>query len=100
MRSLIDASITNQEYEENNNVTLKCLRHSDLNSVIFSYLKINSIRSNVDDLDKILDGNIDTLCIAETNLDESFPNNHYVYQYNQSIYTGYNRQQSWLDRIC
>ena len=36
MRSLIDAPITNQEeYEENINVTLKRLRHSDLNNFIF-----------------------------------------------------------------
>ena len=30
MKSLTDASNTNQEYEENINVTLKRLRHSDL----------------------------------------------------------------------
>ena len=38
MGPLIDASTTNQEYEENINVTFKRLRHSDLNNVIFSYL--------------------------------------------------------------
>ena len=48
------------------NVTLKRLRHSHLNNVIFSY------------------GNIDILCIAKTKLDERFPNNQFVYQYNQS----------------
>ena len=31
--------------------------------------------NNVGNLDKIVDGNIDILCIAETKLDESFPNN-------------------------
>ena len=38
----------------------------------------------------MIDGNIDIdiLCIAETKLDESFPNNQFLYQYNQSIYTG------------
>ena len=35
MGAFIDASITNQEYEENINVTLKCLQHSSLNNVIF-----------------------------------------------------------------
>ena len=59
MRSVLDASITNQEYEENINVTLKRSRHSDPNNVIFSYLNINSIRNRVGDLDKIVDGNID-----------------------------------------
>ena len=96
MRPLIDAAITYQEYEENINVTLKRLRHSDLNNVIFSYLNINSIRNKVGDLDKIVDENIDILCIVETKLDQSFPNN----QYNQSIYTAYYRQQRWLDSIC
>ena len=36
----------------------------------------------------MVDGNIDILCIAETKLDESFPKNRFVYQYNQFIYTG------------
>ena len=63
MGPLVDASITNQEYVGNINVTLKCLRHSDLNNVIFSYLNIK-----VGDLDKIVDGYIDILCIAETKL--------------------------------
>ena len=89
MRPLIDGSITNQEYEENITVTLKRLRHSDLNNVILSYLNISSIRNRVGDLDRIVDGNIDTLRIAETKSDESFPNNQFVYQYNQTIYTGY-----------
>ena len=88
MRPLIDGSITNQEYRENITVTLKRLRHSDLNNVIFSDLNINSIRHRVGDLDKIVDGNIDILCIAETKLDESFSKNCFVYQYNQFIYTG------------
>ena len=95
MGPLVDASITNQEYEGNINVTLKRLRHSDLNNVIFSYLNIK-----VGDLDKIADGNIDILCIADTKLDESFRNNQFAYQYNQSIYIGYYRQQRWLDDIC
>ena len=89
MRPLIDGSITNQEYRENITVTLKRLRHSDLNNVIFSDLNINSIRHRVGDLDKIVDGNIDILCIAETKSVESFPNNQFVYRYNQTIYTEY-----------
>ena len=30
------------------------------------------------DLDKVVDGNIDISCIAETKLDKSFPNNWFV----------------------
>ena len=58
-----------QEYEEDINVTLKRLRHFHLNNVIFSYLKINSIRNRFGELDKIIDGNIDIFCIAGTKLD-------------------------------
>ena len=56
----------------------KRLRHSHLNNVIFSYLNINSIRNKLCDLDKVADGNIDILRIAETKLRESFPNNQFV----------------------
>ena len=100
MRSVLDASITNQGYEENINVTLKRLRHSDLNNVIFSYLNINSIKNRVGDLDKIQDENIDILCIAEAKSDESFPSYQFIYQYNHTIYTGYYRQQPLLNGIC
>ena len=74
MGPLVDASTTSQEYEENINVTLKRLRHSDFNNVIFSYLNINSIKNKFGDLDKIVDGNIDILYTAEAKLNESFPN--------------------------
>ena len=79
MGYLIDASTTGQEYKENISVTLKRLQHSHLNMDIFSYLNINSIRNKSGDLDKMVDGNIDILCIAETKLDESFPNNRFLY---------------------
>ena len=69
MGPLIDARTTSQEYEENINVTLKRLQHSHLNRVIFSYLNINSIRNKFGDLDKMVDENIDILCIAKTKLD-------------------------------
>ena len=67
-----------KEYEENINVTLKRLRHSHLSKVIFSHLKINSIRNKFGDLDRIAGENIDILWIAKTKLRESFPNNQFV----------------------
>ena len=80
--SFIVASTTSSEYEENINVTLKRLQHSQLNNVIFLYLNINSIRSlgKIDtiDLEKITDGNIDILWIAEMKLRESFSNKQFV----------------------
>ena len=73
----IDASTTSPEHEENI-VTLKRLRHSHVHNVIFLYLSINSIRNNFGDLVKIVDRNFDILCIAETKLGESFPNNQFI----------------------
>ena len=87
MGPLNDASTTSQKYKENINVTLKRLQHFHLNKVIFSYLNINSIRNKSGALDNMVDENIDVSCIAEMKLDEYFPNNRFVYQYNQSIYT-------------
>ena len=87
MGLLIDVSITSQKHEKNMNVTLKRLRHFHLNNVIFLYLNINSSRNKFGKvLDKVVDGNIYILCIAEMKLDESFPNNQLLYQYNQSKY--------------
>ena len=60
----IYGSTTSQEYEENIKVTLKRLRHSHLNYVIYFYLNINSIRNKFGDLAKTVDGNADILCIA------------------------------------
>ena len=88
MGPLIYASTTSQEYKENVNVALKRLKHSHLNKFIFFYLNIISTRNKFGDLNKMVDGNIDILCIAETKLDESFSKNRFVYQYNQFIYTG------------
>ena len=95
MGPLIYASTTSQEYEENINVALKRLQHSHLNKFIFSYLNIISIRNRFGDLDKMVDGNIDILCIAETKLDESFPKNGlYIGIISLSIL------DRWLDNIC
>ena len=75
MGVLIDAFTTSQEYKENINVTFKRLQHCFLNKVIFPCLSSNSIRNKFGDLNKMVDEYIDILSIAETKLDESFPNN-------------------------
>ena len=88
MGPLIYASTTSQEYKENMNIALIRLQHSHLNKFIFSYLNIISIKNKFGDLDKMVDGNINLLCIAETKLDESSPKNRFICHYNQFIYTG------------
>ena len=52
---------------------LKCLRIHNNSNITLSYLNINSIRKNFDDLKLIVNENVDILCIAETKIDESFP---------------------------
>ena len=56
-----------------------------------------SIWNNFGDLNKIVDGNVDNLCITETKLEEFFSNNQFACHYNQSIYTGYYRKQRQFD---
>ena len=87
MVALIDAFATSQEYKENVNVTLKRLQYSHLNKIIFRCLSSDSITNKFGDLNKMVNENIDILCIAETKLDKPFPNNQLVYHYNPSIYT-------------
>ena len=88
MEPPILVSTTSREQENNINITLKRLQHSHLNNVIFSHLSITSIRNKFGYLNKIVDGNIDIFCIAETILNGSVPSNQFVYQYNQFIYNG------------
>ena len=56
--SFTDVPTTSPEYKENSNATLKRLRDSHLDNIIFSYLNISSIRNKFGDLDKIVDRNI------------------------------------------
>ena len=53
---------------------LRNLRSKNTVNVIFSYLNINSIRNKFENPCKLVAGNVDILCIAETKLDPSFPN--------------------------
>ena len=63
----VETSSSTPDYRENINTTPKRLQQSHLNNIVFSYLNINSIRNALCDLDKIVEGNIDILCIAKLN---------------------------------
>ena len=52
---------------------LRNLRLKNAGNLIFSYLNINSTRNKFENLCKLVTGNVDILCIAETKLDSSFP---------------------------
>ena len=53
--------------------TLKKIRVSNLNRVIIGHLNINSLRNKYEALKSVINGNIDTLVITETKIDQSFP---------------------------
>ena len=42
-------------------------------NIILSYINVNSIRSKLDDLKILLGKSLDSICISETKLDETFP---------------------------
>ena len=53
--------------------SLKLLRLRNIGRVIVGYLNINSVRNTLDALREIVSQNLDTLMIAETKIDASFP---------------------------
>ena len=57
---------------------IKSLRLSHSNNVIISYINVNSIRNKLDDLNEVVSNNVDILCIAETKLDNSFPEAQFI----------------------
>ena len=52
---------------------LKILRLKNLGSIILGYLNINSIRNKFDALNVMVSHNLDILMVAETKIDDSFP---------------------------
>ena len=57
--------------------TLYNLRLSYPKNVIISYINVNSIRNKLQDIDLLLNGKVDVLTIAETKLDDSFPDSQF-----------------------
>ena len=57
---------------------LRNLRSKNAVNIIFSYLNINSIRNKFENPCKLVAGNVDILCIAETKLDPSFLNSKFL----------------------
>ena len=50
-------------------LTLRNLWSKNAGNIIFSHLNINSMRNKFENLFKLVAGNVDILCIAETKLD-------------------------------
>ncbi len=56
---------------------LKLTRNKYPKNILFSYLNINSIRNKIDDLECLIGGIVDIICVAETKIDGSFPNSQF-----------------------
>ena len=54
------------------------LRLKHPKNVILAYLNINSVRNKLHDLHNMINKNVDVLCIAETKLDDSFPEGQFL----------------------
>ena len=71
--------MTNEPAKEIDNI-LKNLCNSNPSNLKFCYLNVNSIRNKFSDLQKIVNGNIDIVSIAETKLDGSFPSAQFFWE--------------------
>ena len=80
---------------------LRNLKSKNAGNIIFSYLNINSIRNKFENLCELVAGNIDIFCIAETNLDPSFPNLQFLIPgFHKPLRTDVSSQtSSWLTLI-
>ena len=54
------------------------LRKNNVHRVICSHININSIRYKIEMLSDFIKDKIDILCVAETNIDESFPSSSFT----------------------
>ena len=61
-----------------NCVNLLKLRSKCPKNVIVSYVNINSIRSKLQNLEWFIKKSVDVLAIAETKLDDSFPDSQFL----------------------
>ena len=72
--STLESTVTGNHADERDAKSeLRNLRLRNIGRVIIGYLNINSIRNEFDPLKETVSKNIDTLMVAETKLDASFP---------------------------
>ena len=54
------------------------LRNSNPDKLVFPHLTINSIRNKFEILSDQMKGNIDTLLVSETKIDDNFPTGNFL----------------------
>ena len=74
---LAEISHGTHEHPMNSLAELKFLRIRNHNNVIFSCLKIISIKNKFDNLKLLIDEHVDILCVVETKIDSSFPTSQF-----------------------
>ena len=70
----INTVTTNDDFK----TKLKDIRIANLNRIVISHININSIRSKLELLAEAVMGNVDTLMVSETKIDESFPTSQFI----------------------
>ena len=58
--------------------SLKNIRNTNINKLIFGHLNINSLRNKFDILSEQVKGSIDIFMVSETKLDDSFPEGQFL----------------------
>ena len=53
--------------------SLKNIRNTNINKLIFGHLNINSLRNKFEDLQFIINKNLDIIMLSEIKLDDTFP---------------------------
>ena len=80
VENLIGAPVLTNESTNEIDEILKTLCNSNPSNLKFCYLNVNSIRNKFSDLQKIVNGNVDIVSIAETKLDGSFPSAQFFWE--------------------
>ena len=70
----INTVTTNDDFK----TKLKDIRITNLNRIVVSHIKINSIRNKFEFLAEAVMGNVDILMVTETKIDESFPTSQFI----------------------
>ena len=58
--------------------SLKNIRNTNINKLIFGHLNINSLKNKFDILSEQVKGSIDIFIVSETKLDDSFPEGQFL----------------------
>ena len=77
--------------------SLKNIRISKINKMIFGHLNVNSLRNKFDILNEQVKGSIEFFMVSETKLDDSFPEGQFLIRsFHSPFRFDRNRNCGWL----